>query len=170
MTVTPENPGRRRTKHVDFATLAGLAVGITVVTLAIATGSDFSIFLNMPGFLIVVGGTFAATLVKFPISKVFVALKVGMKAAFTVDQNDALSLIEMAISLAKKTRKGGLLALEGVDIDNDFMKKGIQLCVDGLAPEVVRKTLTSEMHQTIRRNEEGSKIFRGIGDAAPPSA
>ncbi|MBL6942570.1 MAG: flagellar motor protein PomA, partial [Rhodospirillales bacterium] len=99
---------------MDIATLLGLVMGTGVVIAAILVGSDLVIFLNLPGFLIVVGGTFAATLVKFPISKVFVAFKVGMKAAFTVDQNDALSLVEIAISLAKKTRKGGLLALEGV--------------------------------------------------------
>ena len=78
---------------MDIATLLGLVMGTGVVVAAILVGSDLIIFLNLPGFLIVVGGTFAATLVKFPISKVFVALKVGMKAAFTVDQNDALSLI-----------------------------------------------------------------------------
>jgi flagellar motor component MotA len=50
-----------------------------------------------------------AILVKFPISKVFVALK----AAFTADTIDAPSLVEVTISLAKKSRKGGLLAQEG---------------------------------------------------------
>ena len=152
---------------MDIATLLGLVMGMGVVVAAILVGSDLIIFLNLPGFLIVVGGTFAATLIKFPISKVFVAFKVGIKASFTVDKEDPLTLIEFAISLAKKSRKGGLLALEGVDIENEFFKKGIQICVDGMSPEVVRKTLTSEMHQTLRRNEEGSKIFRGIGDAAP---
>ncbi len=152
---------------MDIATLLGLVMGTGVVVAAILVGSDLFIFLNLPGFLIVIGGTLAATLVKFPISKVFVAFKVGAVAAFVSDKQDALSLVEFAIELAKKSRKGGLLALEGVDIENKFFKKGVQLCVDGMSPEVVRKTLTSEMHQTIRRNEEGSKIFRGIGDAAP---
>lgn len=58
---------------MDIATLLGLFIGVTVVTLAIMTGSDLSIFLNLPGFLIVCGGTFAATLIKFPLSGVFIA-------------------------------------------------------------------------------------------------
>lgn len=67
---------------MDIATLLGLFIGVTVVTLAIMTGSDLLIFLNLPGFLIVCGGTFAATLIKFPLSGVFIAFFVGAKAAF----------------------------------------------------------------------------------------
>ena len=152
---------------MDIATLLGLFIGMGVVAAAILVGSDMWIFLNLPGFLIVVGGTFAATLIKFPITKVFVALKVGIHAAFVADSEDPLGLVEVAISLAKKSRKGGLLALEGVEIESAFFKKGIQLCVDGMSPEVVRKTMSTEMHQSIRRHEEGAKIFRGIGDASP---
>ena len=71
---------------MDIATIAGLIVGLTVVSLAILTGSDFSIFVNTPGLLIVVGGTFAATMIKFPLSGVFISLPVGFKAAFTNDR------------------------------------------------------------------------------------
>jgi chemotaxis protein MotA len=68
--------------EMDIATLLGLAFGITVVSLAILTGSNFSIFMNLPGFLIVVGGTFAATMIKFPLSGVFISMPIGLKAAF----------------------------------------------------------------------------------------
>ena len=67
---------------MDIATLLGLVIGVTVVMLAIMTGSELSIFLNFPGFLIVCGGIFAATLIKFPISGVFVAFFVGIRGAF----------------------------------------------------------------------------------------
>ena len=67
---------------MDIAILLGLVIGVTVVTLAFMTGSELSIFLNLPGFLIVCGGTFAATLIKFPISGVFVAFFVDIRAAF----------------------------------------------------------------------------------------
>ena len=167
MTVTPENPGRRRTKHVDFATLAGLAVGITVVTLAIATGSDFSIFLNMPGFLIVVGGTFAATMIKFPMSGFFISMPVGMKAAFTNDGDQPRDYIKLAIKLVKKGRKSGLISLENEKIRNPFFKKGIQLCADGRDLDYIRKVLTQEMAHSIQREEVGARVFQAIGDAAP---
>ena len=60
---------------VDFATLGGLVIGITVVLLAILTQSDISIFINVPSILIVAGGTFAATLIKFPLSGVLILPK-----------------------------------------------------------------------------------------------
>lgn len=84
---------------MDFATLTGLAVGITVVTLAIATGSDFSIFLNAPGFLIVIGGTFAATMIKFPLSGFFISMPVGMKAAFTNDSEQPRDYIRAPLKI-----------------------------------------------------------------------
>ncbi len=152
---------------MDIATLLGLIIGMAVVVAAILVGSDMWVFLNLPGFLIVIGGTFAATLIKFPLKTVSTAFRVGIHAAFVGDKDDPKSLIDLAIELARKSRKGGMLALEGADIDNRFFKKGIQLCVDGMAPEVVRKTLVGEMNQSIRRHEEGGKIFRAIGDSAP---
>ena len=68
---------------LDFATIVGVGVGLTVVYLAILTGSDFWIFLNLAGFLIVVGLTIAATMIKFPLSGILIAFPVGLKAAFT---------------------------------------------------------------------------------------
>tara|TARA_E500000331_G_scaffold149779_1_gene145763 strand:- start:2039 stop:2272 length:234 start_codon:yes stop_codon:yes gene_type:complete len=68
---------------LDFATIVGVGVGLTVVYLAILTGSDFWIFLNLAGFLIVVGLTIAATMIKLPLSVILIAFPVGLKAAFT---------------------------------------------------------------------------------------
>jgi len=152
---------------VDFATLAGLVVGVTVVSLAIATGSDFSIFLNLPGFLIVVGGTFAATMIKFPLSGFFVSMPIGMKAAFMNDADQPRDYIRLAINLAKKARKSGLISLEKEKIRNPFFKKGIQLCADGRDLDYIRKVLTQEMAHSIQREEVGAKVFHAIGDAAP---
>ncbi|MCW9040381.1 MAG: flagellar motor protein PomA, partial [Rhodospirillales bacterium] len=67
---------------MDFATLVGLVSGVGVVVLAIATGSDLGIFLNLTGILIVLGGTFAATLIKFPLTSVFGAFKLAVMTAF----------------------------------------------------------------------------------------
>ena len=64
---------------MDIAPLLGLVIGVAVVTLAFMTGSELSIFLNLLGYLIVCGCTFAATMIKFPISGVFVAFFVGIR-------------------------------------------------------------------------------------------
>ncbi len=152
---------------MDIATLLGLLVGVIVVVLAVLAGSDFWVFLNLPGFLIVIGGTFAATLVKFPITTVFVAFKVGVKAAFQNGDNDARAIIDQAMEFCRLVRKSDFLVLEGAEISNHFFKKGVALCVDGIDIAVIRETLTREMNLDAERQEIGERIFRAIGDSAP---
>ena len=136
---------------MDITTVLGLIIGVVVVTLAILTGSDLWIFLNLPGFLIVVGGTFAATLIKFPLSGMFIAFTVGIKAAFVSEHDNPRELIDLAIRLTKRARKSGLLSLERIKVANTFFKKGVQLCVDGRDSEFIRKMLTKEMDMAIMR-------------------
>jgi chemotaxis protein MotA len=152
---------------VDFATLAGLIIGVTVVTLAILVGSDITIFLNLPGFLIVIGGTFAATMIKFPLSGVFISMPVGIKAAFTNEKEKPRDFITQAVNLSKRARKKGLLSLENLSVKNTFYRKGIQMCADGRDLDYIRKILTQEMAMSIQRDETGAKVFQAIGDFAP---
>ena len=154
-------------KNVDFMSVAGLAIGVTVVTLAIYTGSDLSIFVNIPGLLIVFGGTFAATMIKFPLAGVFVAIPVGLKAAFTNEKERPRDYIVQAIKLSKLARRSGLLSLDKVKINNRFFQKGVQLCVDGHNLDHVRNVLTTEMALSIQREEAGSRVFSAIGESAP---
>ncbi|MGB0669995.1 MAG: MotA/TolQ/ExbB proton channel family protein [Rhodospirillales bacterium] len=152
---------------MDLTTLAGLLIGIVVVTLAVLTESSLDIFLNLPGFLIVLGGTFAATLVKFPMANVLIAFTVGIKAAFVNEREGPRDLIHMALQLTKRARKAGLLALENVVIHNNFFRKGIQLLVDGRDIDTVKKMLTREMEMAIQRQDVGARVFRAIGESAP---
>lgn len=154
-------------RNIDFATLAGLIIGVTVVTLAIYTQSDLRIFINIPGLLIVLGGTFAATLIKFPLRGVFVAMPVGLRAAFTNDRERPRDYIDQAIRMSKIARKSGLLSLEKVPVRNLFFRKGIQLCVDGRNLDFIRKILTQDMAMSIQREETGARIFSAIGESAP---
>lgn len=152
---------------MDIATLLGLVIGVTVVGLAIMTGSGFTIFLNLPGFLIVLGGTFAATLIKFPISGVFVAFFVGIRAAFVNERESPTEIIELTMRLVKRARKVGLIGLEKISVRNNFFKKGIQFCADGRDVDFIRKMMTREMELAIQRQETGEKVFRAIGESAP---
>jgi len=151
---------------VDLATLVGLLGGIAVITSAILVDSDIATYINLPSLLIVVGGTVAATLIKFPISSFLNAFKVATKA-FILKLETPHEVIENAVKLAGIVRKEGLLALEHHQLKNEFFNKGIQLCVDGLEPEFVRKVLETEMEQTVERHELGQRIFRAIGESAP---
>jgi chemotaxis protein MotA len=152
---------------MDFATLAGLFIGLTVVGSAILTGSDFNIFLNLPGILIVMGGTFAATMIKFPMAGFLSSLPVGIKAAFTNDRTNPREFIKQSIAMSKRARKSGLVSLDGVKLKNQFFAKGVQLCADGRDLDYIRMILTREMARTIQQEEQSAKVYAAIGDAAP---
>ena len=153
--------------RVDLATIFGMIVGVAVVTIAIWQDSDIGIFVNVPSLLIVCGGTFAATLVKFPLHGVFVALPLGLRAAFTNDKTEPRDYIRTAIRLSKRARKDGTHTLEKSKVSNPFFRKGIQLVADGRELDYIRKILTQEMARSIEREELGAKVFLSIGEAAP---
>lgn len=151
---------------MDLATLLGLLAAFGIITASIMMGPNAIIFLNLPGLMIVVGGTFGATLMKFPISHTFAAFKVALKAFFHKSDKPQ-ALIEEGVQLAQIARKEGLLGLESHETRNGFLKQGIQLAVDGHPPELVHKMLSKDINLTIARHDEGQAIFKAIGDVAP---
>jgi len=153
---------------LDIATYIGLLGGLVVIGAAVLTGSDFWVFLNLPGFLIVVAGSFAATLIRYPIAGVFSAFVVGAKAAFSgAHDSRPRDLVSLALDLVGQVRKHGLLALENASIPDEFFAKGVRLCIDNTPPKVVYEMLSKEMEHSIERHEEGERIFRAIGESAP---
>jgi len=152
---------------LDFATLIGLIIGSSVIAMAMLSGSDISTFINIPGLMIVLGGTFASTLIKFPIADCFRGIWLAVKKAFWQEVDHPVELIKLANTLTDIARKQSLIALENVEVENALFKKGIQLCVDGRKPEFIRNVLTKEMNLSIERHEMSEKVFRAMGDSAP---
>lgn len=151
---------------MDLATLLGLIITFGFILGAIMAGGSILLFVNVPSLLIVIGGSAAAVLMQFTLAQFFGAFKVAMKAFFHKSVN-ASELIEQAGVLANIARKEGMMALESQEIDNPFLNKGIQLCVDGHPPDLVRKMLSKDISLTMERHEQGQKIFVALGDVAP---
>ncbi len=151
---------------MDIATLIGLLGGFGIIIGAIASGGDFMLFVNIPSILIVVGGTFMVTLMEVSLKDFFESFSIGFKAFF-YETADAQQLIEEAVQLSDIARKNGLLALEGQDISNDFLKMGIALCVDGHDPALVQRMLNRDINLTIERHDMGQLMFRNMATIAP---
>ena len=151
---------------MDLATLIGLIGTLGAIATAILMGGSFSIFVNGPGLMIVMAGTFTVVLMKYPLSVAVQAMKVAAKAFLHKMQSPA-ELIEKCIELSNIARKEGVLGLEQVEIENEFLKRGVMLVVDGNEPDFVRKMLSNDINLTIERHEEGQGIFKSIGDVAP---
>ncbi|MBM3316846.1 MAG: MotA/TolQ/ExbB proton channel family protein [Candidatus Eisenbacteria bacterium] len=151
---------------MDLATVIGVAAGVYLIAASIFMGGTPLIFVNAPALLIVVGGTVATMLIRYPFATVLSTAKVVRNAFFDRLRPPA-ELVEEIVRLAEKSRRDSLLSLESVPIRDSFLNQGIQLCIDGTEPELVRSTLASEMAATIDRHQRGQGILRSIGAAAP---
>lgn len=152
---------------MDIATILGIVSGLTVVGIAITIDGDIGTFVNPAGLLIVLGGTLAATLVKFTLKDMLAALKLGVAIAFRNTKNDPQYIFDKAVEMAGTVRKNGLLALENMKIENELFQRGITMCTDGHNLDVIRATINREVVMSIERQEKGERMFRGIGEASP---
>ena len=152
---------------MDILTLVGLFAGILIVLLAMVSDASVATFLNFPGLAIVVGGTFAVTLIKFRMASVASSFKLALKATFTDRLPRPVELIRETATLGRIVRKEGLLGLENHETEDKFLEKAINLCVDGHPPETVEEALLQESEQTAERYDLAERVFRGIGESSP---
>jgi chemotaxis protein MotA len=154
---------------MDIASLVGLILALCLIFASIALGSaPFAAFIDIPSFLVVVGGAVAAALICFPLGSMLRAPIVVLKVFFNRNE-DRLKLILQIVELAETARRDGLLALESkVDgIDNPLVRTGIQMAVDGSAPDVVEEVLRTEVEAVATRHKEGKGIMDQMGRFAP---
>jgi len=153
---------------VDLATLIGMlgAIGFIAMAMVLSANGDPGMFGDTISVFIVFGGSIFVVLSKFPMAQFFNGGKVALKAfMFKIDAPEVL--IEKAVQLADAARKGGFLALEEAEIPNNFMRKGINMLVDGHDADVVRATLLKDIGLTEKRHEMGISIFRSLAEIAP---
>lgn len=151
---------------MDLATIIGIVICSVLITATIMLGGSLLMFVNVPSILVVIGGTIGASLVRNPLAELVGAAKVVGKA-FKVVLKPPVELIEKIVELSRKSRKEGMLALETVDCEYEFLQKGVGLAVDGLEHDEIRKILTNDMSGMMSRHKRGQEILEGMGQAAP---
>ncbi|HIF9325362.1 TPA: flagellar motor protein PomA [Photobacterium damselae] len=151
---------------MDLATLIGMLGAFAFIVMAMLLGGSLGMFFDMPSVLIVFGGTTFVVLMKYSIGQFLGAAKIAAKA-FMYKTDNPEELIANIVEMADAARKGGFLALEEMEIDNPFLRKGIDLLVDGHDADVVRATLQKDISLTHERHEQGIGIFTSFGDVGP---
>jgi chemotaxis protein MotA len=151
---------------MDIATLIGIVACFGTILMAMVLGGSMEAFLNAPSMVLVFGGTLGATLMNQRLKHVLGAFSVMMNAFFDRTTESA-DLVPVIIDLAAKARKEGVVALENEPIADPFIARGVRMGADGLSPEVVKSTLTSELMSIKDRHERGHRIFRFMGATAP---
>ena len=151
---------------MDIATIVGFILAYIIISGAIMLGGPFHLFINTPSLLIVLGGTFAVTLMRVTLANFLGSFKIGLKGFF-YKLDAPQNLIDESVELANIARKEGILALEGRDIDNAFLERGIGLCIDGHSPEIVRGLLAKDINMSIERHNIGADMFKAMATYAP---
>lgn len=135
---------------MDIATLIGLVLGFGLMIFGMVFGKSFSAimsFIDPPSILITFGGTFSCLIAQSKDIGTFVKSLSSFSLALKPVQSNEAETIQNIINLSNVARKEGLLALEEAanGIEDDFLKKGILLIVDGTDPELVRGILETEL-------------------------
>lgn len=156
---------------MDLATIGGILFGGMMVFLTIFHSEGmkgFVPFLNAEAFLIVMGGTICALMVNYPISQVFGTFKV-LKKVMSNEKINTQDIISTFVRFAKKARTDGFLALqeEVKATKDDFLKRGVQLVIDGADKEFIQNMMETEIGFIRERHKVGQEIFNSLGTYSP---
>lgn len=153
---------------MEITTLGGIGAGLGLIVFGIMLSGDIGSFIDIASMVIVFGGTLASTVISFPLKELKSLGKIIGKA-FKKIEIDLNSDIDMVIDLAQKARRDGLLALESAveEIDNDFLKKGVRLLVDGCDPELIKATMEAELDSMLERHAKGRAMLETMAGFAP---
>jgi chemotaxis protein MotA len=154
---------------MDIAAIVGVvaALAIVFVVQIMEGGSPASIIL-IPSMLLVFGGAFAAAVAGGVLRD---ALSVGklLQKAFLAKVTPPNELVEDVVKLAERARREGLLALEEAvkTVGHPFLRRGLQLAIDGTDPEELHDILHAEVAAKKKADKSGMKIFENMGGYAP---
>src|SRR5580693_5686697 len=123
---------------MDISTGLGLLAGAVVLCTLILMGGDLRMFLDAHAAIVIFGGSFAATLIRFPLISIFHGLPLGAKFAFTMRRITQRELVDQIAQLAEVARKSGPVGLEKVEIEDPFLPKGISFIADGYDTSFIR--------------------------------
>lgn len=156
---------------MDLATLIGLVVGVIMILFGIISGAGVSAlgnFFDLPSVIITIGGSLTSLITGFTVSEFIAGFK-GARIAFKDPKIDNGAVIKQIIDLSNVARKEGLLALEEVagNLEDEFMKKGILLIVDGTEPELVRGILETELVNMDDRHRAMAGFFETWASFGP---
>jgi len=154
---------------MDPGTLAGigLAFGAIFASMILEGGNPASIML-IPPIVLVFGGTFGAAMAGGML-KDFLGIVGSFQRVFLGKAVASDSLVDDIVKLAEKARREGLLALEDAmkDVENPFLKKGLQLAIDGTDSDELSTILEAEVDAKRKADKAAAKIFEGMGGYAP---
>ncbi|MDR0784693.1 MAG: MotA/TolQ/ExbB proton channel family protein [Treponema sp.] len=154
---------------MNIATILGLVGSLAMTVMAIYTsGGTIATYMDLPSFFMTVVGSYLAL---FTFSSIPSALGMWGTFGYAMKMHDhnQKGVIQKLLAFSDKARREGLLALEEEleDLDDEFMKKGLRLVVDGNDAEMIRGLLETELNQMQERHGSKIKVVTMWGTLAP---
>jgi len=155
--------------ELDRGTIIGVVAAFGLLTVAIALGRGASVFIDLQSLLIVLGGTFGATLINFPLEDL---IRSGalVRRAFFPNKKSAEYRLQRLLELAERVRQeGGPVALQGeLSREGDpFFRKAVELVADAIPADDIRRILDIEVNFLVDRHRRGAQLFTTMGNIAP---
>lgn len=154
---------------MDITTIGGIVLAIVMILAGQALeGGHVGSLMQLTAGMIVIGGTFGATAVAFPMDDFMRGLKMA-KSAVLSKKNDIGDVIKKIVELASIARRDGVLALEQQleKIEDPFLKRAIGFLVDGVDAAVARDSLEAQIMIEFEEGTIGAKVFESAGGFAP---
>jgi len=153
---------------MDAATLIGIICAFALVLSAIMMGSGLNLFFNVPSLMIVLGGTFGATMINYPIRDVLSVFRV-LRNVFFSKAWSSQEIIRKFIDLSNRSRREGILVLEDSIpyLADRFLAKGLQLAIDGMEPKAILEILETEIAYLQERHRSGAEILTTMAGFFP---
>jgi chemotaxis protein MotA len=165
----PKTPPKSGGLKPDIATLAGIGLALAGILggLLLEKGS-ISDIAQMTAGMIVLGGTFGAVLVTTPLPVFLRAMK-SMRDVFLEKSTNTAATIETLISFATQARKNGIVSLEAeaAKITEPYMRKALNLAVDGTDLNELRKMMEIDIELSEQASEAESKVWEAAGGYSP---
>ena len=154
---------------MDIMTFIGVAGGFVCVIMSVMTsGGTLGGIWDLPSFIFTCLGSYTALCIAFPMKYVMGVWSV-IGRTFKIPDYNEKTLVQSMVSLSEKARREGILALEeGLeDLDDEFMKTGLRLVVDGTDGNVIRGILENEMGQIESRHMQWVTVLNSWAGLGP---
>lgn len=154
---------------MDKATLIGILLGLFSVIYSMTSGGGSALdFIKIKSLALVFGGGFASVLISYKLAEVTKIFTVVVNA-FKSKKQSPFEMIRTLVNMSHKARREGLLSLESdsESLDDPFLKRSIELVVDGVEPEIIKDFMALELMNLQNRHEKGQGLFKTFGALFP---
>jgi chemotaxis protein MotA len=154
---------------MDPSPILALVTGIGLILLGnMLEGGHLSSLMQPTAAIIVLGGTIGATWLASTNDEIKLMMKL-MKKVNNPGKNNRQQLLEEMVKVSTVVRREGMLAVEGLieQIQDDFLKRGLRMLVDGASAEDVKRVLEPEIDINEHHGTNAGKVLETAGGFAP---